>query len=333
MNSIPPEVWIRLAAEGAHGDALWARRAIPGISERVLAAMDAGGSRHILILLQPGDTSIQDSQSRGLGVITRELSIRGQEVGRYLDITCVDAAGHGAFDLIGGELADRLAAGGETASEIVARVLSKWRRFWGQSSPHSLSKERQLGLFAELWFLNFWMFPRCSTNEAVKRWRGPFGARHDFEWTRQSVEVKATTSTRGRIHLINGIEQLLPPATGSLLFFSLRLREEAGASNTLPALVNSCRSYMNLDPTALNDFEIGLSRAGYSPIHESEYENLKVRIVEEGLFTVRENFPRITPEYFITGVPPGIEHIEYEINLSGFMHLCVAKAPSEAFPF
>src|SRR5687768_12514986 len=65
----------------------------------------------------------------------------------------------------------------------------------------------------------------------------PFGARHDFEWQGKSIEIKTTVSTRGRIHKVNGIDQLRPPEHGELLFFSLRVREEASAANTLPKLV------------------------------------------------------------------------------------------------
>src|SRR5207245_778158 len=101
--------------------------------------------------------------------------------------------------------------------ESVARVFARWRRFWGQLPQHLLSREQQLGLFAELWFLNVWLLPRVDAAEAVTRWRGPFGARHDFEWPTRSVEVKVTTSTRGPIHYIHGLDQLVPPDGGNLL--------------------------------------------------------------------------------------------------------------------
>jgi hypothetical protein len=55
----------------------------------------------------------------------KELAMPGRETGLYLDITCQDATGHEAFDLIGGELAERLSAGRETAPEVVIRVIAK----------------------------------------------------------------------------------------------------------------------------------------------------------------------------------------------------------------
>lgn len=329
MSQIVPEVWTRLSGEQVQGETLWARRAMPDVTDRLVAALDAEGKRHILVLLRAGETEVQDSQSRGVGVVTRELAVPGHETGRYLDLTCHDAAGHDAFDLIGGELADRLATGRETASDCVTRVLAKWRRFWGQLPRQILSREEQLGLFAELWFLSVWLLPKVGSAEGVKRWRGPFASRHDFEWVSRSVEVKATTSTKGCIHHINSLDQLAPPSQGELWLFSMRMREEAGATNTLPSIVVSCRAQLESDPNALSEFEKALVQAGYSPAHDEEYGKLRLRIIEEGLFNVRGDFPRLTVAELKVGVPPGVERVEYQINIDGFKHLCIATKASD----
>jgi hypothetical protein len=50
-----------------------------------------------------------------------------------------------------------------------------------------------------------------------------------------------------------------------------------------------------------------------------------LRVVEEGLFAVRDDFPRLTPARFSGGIPGGVERIEYEINLNTFDHLRVAQ--------
>ena len=138
MSRIPPEVWARLASERPQGQTLWARRATPDMTERLVAALDGDGRRHLLVLLSAGEPDLQDTQSRGVAVVTRDLVMPAQAAGRYLDITCQEAAGHEAFDLIGGELSERLATGRETAPEVVTRVLARWRRFWGQVPQQQL---------------------------------------------------------------------------------------------------------------------------------------------------------------------------------------------------
>lgn len=332
MSRLAPEVWARLG-QVPHGERLVARLAAPDVTDRLAAALYAEGQRHLLLTLRPGDAAHDDRESRGVSVTTRELSLAEQAAERFIDLICCDAAGHDAFDLVGGELADRLATGAETPAEIVARVLAKWRRFWGQLPRQMLSRESQLGLFAELWFLSVWLLPRVGATEAVARWRGPFGARHDFEWPGRSVEVKATTSTRGAIHRINGIEQLAPPEAGDLLFFSLRFREEAGATSSLPTLIAACREQMIADSDALTRFETAVTQAGYSPIYEDEYARLHLRVVAEALYQVHGGFPRLTPAQLTAGVPGGIERVEYDINLGGFDHLRIARTPDEATDF
>jgi hypothetical protein len=200
MSRIVPEIWTRLAGERVQGETLWARRAAPEVTERLVAALDADGKRHFLVLLRVGEADMQDSQSRGVAVVTRELLMPGHQAGRYLDIACHDAAGHDAFDLIGGELADRLVSGRETSTECVIRVLAKWRRFWGQLPLHMLSREEQLGLLAEIWFLSVWLLPKAGPAEALRRWRGPFASRHDFAGVAGLAQTLFCTSSASLRH-------------------------------------------------------------------------------------------------------------------------------------
>jgi hypothetical protein len=328
LSRISEETWAHLAGPKPPGETLWARRAAPDVSERLIAALDVENRRHFLIHLATDEKGLEDRQSRGVELATRELRVPGHETGRYLDITCLDPAGQDAFDLIGGELAERLASGRETAPEVAARVIAKWRRFWGQVPAKLLPLNVQIGLFAEVWFLSVWLARSAGHTDAVKRWRGPFGARHDFEWGGRSVETKATLSSRGPIHRINGLDQLTPPEQGQLLLFSLRLREEAGASNSLPSIIEKCRGMLEGDPDGLTQFERALLEVGYSDTNADEYSTLRLRVYEEKLYRVEENFPRLTQSLFRDSVPAGIERIEYDINLSGFEHLLVGRDPS-----
>lgn len=329
MSVIIPEVWDRLEQSRPVGDNLTARQAIPAGSTRLQCALDSEGRRHLLINLQENEDALRDMQSRGVHVDTRDLIVRGAPSARYIDIQCLDATGHPVLDLIGGELATALSIPEAKPADIVKRVLAKWRRFWGVLPRTILSREEILGLFAELWFFLVWLLPSSGASAAVQRWRGPMGSRHDYEWTGKSVEVKATTSTRGRIHRINGLDQLSPPEQGELYFFSLHLREEAGATNTLPSLITSILSQLNDDVDALSRFETVLAQTGYSPAHEEEYTKLHLRIVIEGLYAVKADFPRLNTQQFLAGIPAGVERVEYEINLNAFDHLRVAQFPGE----
>lgn len=331
MNRIEPSIWVHLSTTARTGDRLAARLAFPNVTARLLCAVDANNHRHLLVILESTDDELRDSKSRGLSVAARHLVIQGPGTpARYLDIECQDPAGFAAFDIIGSELAAELAKGENSPREIVERSLARWRRFWGELPKNLLTREQFLGLFGELWFLAFWLIPSVGPSEAILRWRGPFGARHDFEWQGMSIEVKTTVSTRGRVHRISGLEQLRAPEKGELLFFSLRLREEASAANTFSNLIEICRKLLLDDPDSLSMFEIGLARVGYSPMHNDEYSKTFLRIAEEALFAVRDDFPSITEQHLSSGVPPGVESVHYEINLNTFDHLRVATSSDKA---
>jgi hypothetical protein len=329
VSGIPADLWRLLEYARPADDVLLAKVGLPSKTPRLFIAVDSSGRRHLLVLLDESDEYLRDDRSRGLTVKTQELAINDKPNARYINLTCEDASGHVMLDMVGSEIADRLGRGHERPVEIVSRVLSRWRRFWGQLPRQLLTREQQLGLFTELWFLAYWLIPAIGPHSAVRRWRGPYVARHDFEAPGVSVEVKGTTS-KGRVFTIHGIEQLDPPDGGRLLFFGVRLREEAGASTTLPALVRACRELVSHHTDAEASLETGLIAAGYSSSHDDQYESLHWRVVEAVLFDVRNDFPKISVGTFGSAKPAGVEEISYVINLNTFDELIIARTPMDA---
>ncbi len=324
--------WEAISGRTLSGEALHVRQAARIGMVDIVAGVDCAGRRHILVRLGDGMAAPTEQRTRGLSLRVRELTEPGAEPGRYIDIECHDVAGHAALGLIGNEIIDVLRVDGSDPGGAVTHVVSRWRRFWGQIPQSTLTVSEQLGLFAELWFLLMWLPGRLSLSEAVSRWRGPLGARHDFESAGLSVEVKASMATRRATHHVHGITQLEAPDAGDLFLFSLQARNEDGATNSLPAIVQHGRRLATADIGVAERFEDLLARAGYSSSHDTEYEKLRLRIIAEGLYHVREDFPRLTRRSFPGGVPGGVEGIEYDINLGGFGHLLVASRPTDSFP-
>ena len=329
MTSISKETWEVLPVPV--GEKLIARPALPEVTNRLLCAIDANNIRHYLINLGLSGENYSDKKSRGVCVVTRSLTLNRNSPERYLDIVCLESNNYEVFNLIGGEIANSLTDLSIHPIEIVKTVFSKWRRFWGQLPQPLLSYEEQLGLFGELWFLHKWLIPIFGEKD-VMAWCGPWGNHHDFEWINRSVEVKTTTSNRGRIHHVNDLSQLENDESKPLYLFSICLRRENGAQNNLPKLIETCRICLLDSEDYLSHFEEALVRVGYSPINEDEYSKLEIHVVEDILFEVTNDFPKITKENFINGLPLGIEKIVYEINLNPFDHLIVAQEPCK-LPF
>jgi len=321
-------VWEKLYLDIPDGDKILARCSFPLDSDKVFCAIDSEKRRHLLIHLPPSEKDYKDTHSRGLIATTRELIINNGEMIRYIDIECLDRFGYPILDIMAAEIAEGLINGSIQSATVVNNVLAKWRRFWGNIPNNMLSKEEQIGLFAELWFLLFWLFPHLGARAALT-WRGPWGGNHDFEWQGSSVEVKGTCNSRGRIFEINSINQLENSINTPLNFFGVVLREEVQSDFSLPFLV--CKLQQNFEdlPDSLDMLEKGLIKIGYSPVHNEGYEKLRLRVVEQILFDVNDKFPKITKISLADGFMGGIEKVKYDINLNTFNDLIISSSPNE----
>jgi hypothetical protein len=292
----------------------------------VFLAMDHDGAPHLLLALAGTDAHFTDDRSRGLQVVAHRLRVQQRPEALFLDVRCADPTSRATFQLVANDIIDSVQHG-VPAVVAVETTLARWRRFWANVSAEGLSPDQVRGMFGELWFLLVWLIP--FDRRHVRHWVGPTGARHDFQWPDLAVESKATASVRGHIHRINGLEQLESPGSGTLYFFSLRLREEASATNTLVSVVERISTVLQGDAALLDRFEEGLSRGGYSPAHADRYRSTTFRVIDERLYRVSEGFPRITTASFPSGPPPGVERVDYDVNLEAFPHCCVARKPSE----
>ena len=325
MIKLPQRLWEVLHGKIPEAGSLTAKL-VPETTDRVYCAVDEERRRHILIRLNQDEDGFSDLKSRGVVAETRELVLAEGAAQEYIDILCRDSAGHAAFDLLVEEILRLLSEKKMPPSVATARVLAKWRRFWGKIPLSILGRETQIGLIAELRFLSGWLIPRQGV-EAALMWRGPWGARNDFESDAFCVEAKATMSARGRIYRVNGADQLDTPSNGALFFFGLRMRESGGGQDNLVDAVRVARDMCDDNADALNHLENGFARIGYNDLHADEYQNFRFEITEERLFAVRDNFPRFHAT--ACRIPLGVERVEYDINLDTFDSLVIAKNPAE----
>jgi len=189
-------------------------------------------------------------------------------------------------------------------------VCTYWRRTQDKTKDMTKSNARKSLVIVE----------SPAKAKTINRYLGP-----DFE-------VKASMAVRGPSHRIHGLTQLEPPESGRLLLFSLQVRNEDGAANSLPAIVRRGQQLAASDLVVAERLEDLLAKAGYSASHEAEYEKLRLRIVAEGLYRVSDDFPRLVRTSFPGGVPGGVDGIDYDINLGGFGHLLVASRATDPFP-
>ncbi|HEX8083351.1 MAG TPA: PD-(D/E)XK motif protein [Solirubrobacteraceae bacterium] len=324
MPVVSGDSW-RALPDRSPGYAELAADAVPGL-DRAFLAVDHEGVRHLLLGVDHEIEPVTDERSRGLRVLTRALSVQGQRERHFVDVMCTAVSGQEVFNLVSTAILEAVERGVDPP-DAVRGTLARWRRFWGAAPTGGLTGEEIRGLFGELWFLAVWLLPHG--HDQVAHWLGPTGARHDFGWPGLALEAKATTSVRGHVHRINGVDQLDPPADGRLLVFSLRMREEPTASNALVSLIETITTALGDDSEALDAFESRLAQTGYSPLLDDHYAEVRFRIVNERLYEVADGFPRLSEASFAGGLPAGVERVEYEVNLDACPQLIVASSPAE----
>lgn len=308
--------WDLLETQPPSGERLTVRLAMPRRRTDLFIGLDSSGRRHVLVQIPSGEPSeLSERTSRGIGVQTVEMKVDDGQLRTFVNVACLEPQGHAALDVIVAEIADALDKGASIGRvALVQNVLGKWRRFWSGVSQGLLSREEQLGLFGELWFLSYWLGPSIGLSNAVGMWRGPLGARHDFEARMIGIEVKTSGRSDGAHH-INGLEQLEQPAGGALLLMSIAVRDEASATDCLPDIIEHIRQGLAEDYSALSRFDSCLYAAGYMDDVAREYAKLKLRVRVEALYRVEGNFPRLVPSNLKEPLPSGIDSVGYQLNL------------------
>ncbi len=300
-------------------------RRLAAVSVPLWLAVDVAHNWHLLVEVPSDTPHLVTLPTRGLTVTTQEMQVADERPAMYVDLGCAEPGLRETFLAVVADLAESLVGGhGEGAEVVVRRVLDRWRRFW--SVPHTgLSEDAALGLFGELWFLERWLL----LPQGVHRWRGPEGARHDFQWEDVSVEVKASrTGGEGApVHRISSLSQLDDPERGQLYLFSLHVTRDALATHTLPILVERLRHVLVPHVTEATIFDDRLAQAGYSPAHAERYGQ-QWRIVGEQLYLVGSEFPRLIAHSFVGGIPPGVREIAYSLDLAACAEWRIADRPS-----
>ncbi len=283
----------------------------------IYLALDALGQRVALIGCARELALPFARRTRALEVSFERQSFSGLEAEQMLVLRCHQPEFHGLFLKLVSEIVDAVTKAQRTfpPADIAIQIVGKWRKFW-DVDPQTLTAERALGLFGELFFLSKWL---GVSDQSVEGWCGARSERHDFVFKFGSVEVKSCVSAAGpSIHRIGSLDQLVPSDLGPLLLFSLRVREEKMASLSLETLVSDIRSELGADSPKLSMFDEQLLELGYTP-HSAELHNTQWRIMSTGLFEVGPDFPCLRPSFLAASpaLSSAVVNVTYDLDMSG----------------
>jgi hypothetical protein len=295
-------------------------------SADVWLALDPDGRRHLLVRANNEEPDQLLMTTRGLRAVVARLSIDREDHNAWVDIVCLDPVLNDTFLAVADSLVEEARRLPSNLLEAVNTTLGKWQWFWGVAQA-SLSDERAVGLFGELWFIDRWApFP-----EILDKWLGPEGYRHDFASAAIAVEVKTTQvrSDGAARHRITNLDQLAPPEGGLLYLFSLQAIRDSNASNTLPGIIDRIDRRLASRPELAGLFGQRLAKAGWSPAYADRHTQ-PYRIIAEEIYRVDGNFPRLRRESFVGGVPPGVGEITYNLDLAACSEYRIASNPAQA---
>lgn len=199
--------------------------------------------------------------------------------------------------------------------------LQRWQKFL-QRNPEGLGEDAQRGLFGELWFLQHYLIDGVGALEAVRAWKGPQMAVHDFQLRRLSVEVKTTIAKQHTKLLVVSERQLDASSVPQLILFHVAVEAIRSGSPTLPALVADVRAALGQNAEARDLFEDLLLDAGYLDSNAHLYASVAYAVRAEQAFAVRDGFPCLTE----SSLPPGVGDLSYSVVISSCMPFMIEDA-------
>ena len=197
--------------------------------------------------------------------------------------------------------------------------MKQWMKFLQKLRKKEIDIRTQIGLFAELNFLQYMHSEYSRTYEALlAAWQGPEKASKDFMFDDFFAEIKACFDDENSIHISN--EKQLMPESKDTFLVCYKFAQDASAEN-LSDVIGSLKQQINAEKTELvTVFEQKLLSVGYNPA--IVYENL-ISIRESSVFyyKVTDNFPRIT----VNDIPECISKVKYDLDFKGISQYAVQE--------
>lgn len=305
------ERWKRLKATGSGDGVIEVPSIDSGIATGFGTARYAIGAQGQPRLLVPVGGRIA---ARGLTstskllVTTSSYKVSSKSM-LFIDIMCLDRALDMVFAELAEEILRRIKEGLPPVKAVTASI-DDFRDLLKEQAREEIPENKIQGLVGELVVMR-----RLITHNqvATETWTGPFELRHDFRRGIHALEVKTSgrsDTTRVSIH---GIDQLAPPAGGTLHLAHVRLeRVENGQLSVGSVFDSLLRSGADRET-----LEKGLEALGCSDPHGEEWNRLSFDLEGLKVYLVSDGFPRITVSSFARGfLPEGVSALEYQIDLS-----------------
>jgi hypothetical protein len=287
--------------------------------ENVLTGGYKGSNSEIHLVIECNDDIIKDIKLHGVEI--KNLRIIHPDFGdkNYIDY----CPSHSDFAdnvlIICNEILVAI-ENGESSQEATRRILQKWEYFLLKPRSLTLNEEKIIGLYGELFVLNWLLEQGKDEITLLENWLGPTNNPRDFEFTNYWIEVKTTKKKNNEIE-IHGLKQLeCPSDINSYLWLNIISRDLKSIS--LVEIINYIDKKLQ-SAVANLIFREKLVLAGYHLADAGFYNEERFKIERVSVFHIDADFPKITSE--MIEVPERVSGLAYTINLYGIIEVIKEK--------
>ena len=272
-------------------------------------------NRHCLLILQHNLSNKPKNrlpQLRGLTVEIHALngSSPGLLIIRLMDHEQREIFHRLCLDII--ETTRQAKSEQEAIERFIART---WRWHWLLRGGRDgrLSDEEQKGLLGELSVLRDILFAAIGVEEAIKSWTGPLGSPKDFEIGRICIEAKARRGGAAPYITISSEYQLDTEGIDALFLHISEITAATGEDENAVTVTEIVRLVCDevREQNASTEALLGQRLIAVGFDWADDYSDKKWLLGPKHIFEVKENFPRITPRMF----PSGVGNVRYAVSL------------------
>jgi hypothetical protein len=319
------DVWAALKSSQGLGPGIVERRVMPEAPVDVFAAVRKPSNTPMLIVQAsteslPRDFVVPDAQGFSVSLSPTIPGPRGRIA---IQLELLDEAGESVFLALVDDLLRHLESvrAEQAAMRELSQAIKRWTAFFRDQGACGLSRERQQGLFGELFFLRERLSTAASMGLAVSAWVGPTGSNQDFEHSGRAFEVKTTAKNPLIAIRISNLRQLDIRCVESLRLIVLEVERHENADNTLPQAVEATRALvLQQAPDQAFRFATCLVEYGYLDQQAHLYSHTGYGVRAVRAYAVGNGFPVLIEE----DMPNGVGNVTYSIDMSAISEYEVA---------
>ena len=199
------------------------------------------------------------------------------------------------------------------AVELFLARTWRWHRLLKDGRDSRLSEEEQKGLIGELSVLKHVLFPILGVKDSIKAWMGPLDAPKDFEIGRVCIEAKARRGAATPFITISSEYQLDTEGVDTLFLHVSEITPATDDDTKAVTITEVARGVLSQieaeDPSCVELFEQRLMAIGFD--WADDYSDLRWLPGPEHVFEIDEDFPRVAPSMY----PTGVNNIRYSVSL------------------